>query len=263
MVAPHVAQVRVAADAHLAPVVGPVALTLQLRHLIGGQRAKHAELHAQIVRSAEHYTIHTQLDSSANIGFVIVDEGALPGLQSIAVEQHAEQPLVGLHQPLGTTDHVVFNHLQYAEPLPCLGEGLHAPVGQAVDAHVGVALQLGNHLAHALHLAGQHLLPVRAVDFHSLLIVRILLLFLSDAALLALAGVDAVAPRGVAHMTQEPPRARLVSKVLTVNLFRLPFHQHIAKVEYDILHLSRCLIQYCNAPRVILLLPSRNYNATR
>ena len=80
VVTPHVAQVRVAADTYLAPIVGPVALTLQLRHLVGGQRAKHAELHAQIVGSTEHYTIHTQLDSSADIGFVVVYKSAFSGL---------------------------------------------------------------------------------------------------------------------------------------------------------------------------------------
>ncbi len=186
VVAPNAPQVCVGADAHLRPFVGPVALPLQLRHLPGIHRSEHAQPLAQVVGSAEHHARDTQRFGSTHVGLVVVDEDALPGLESIALEQYAEQPGIWLDQPLGTADYVVVNHLQYAETLACRGECLHAPVGEAVDAHVGLLFQFGQHLAHALHLAGQHLLPMRVVHFYSFLVFRVLRRFFGDAGIVAL-----------------------------------------------------------------------------
>ena len=62
---------------------------------------------------------------------VVVYKDTVGGVELVTVEQHLEEARVGLDEVLFAGDNVTVNHLQDAEAFACLGESLHAPVGEA------------------------------------------------------------------------------------------------------------------------------------
>ena len=186
----------------------------------------------QVDRLDEMHALHPERAGGLDVAGAVVDEDAVCGDETVAVQQDAVDRRVGLDDALMRGDDDTVEALQEGEADQALGPFLAREIGDGIDL-VAAPLQLLQHGNAVLDHAGHGLVPALVIGPDLAFPFRVAGDEQGDALLPAAAAILLEVPGGGADVLQEPGPLLVIGNHLAIDPERVPADQDIADIEDD------------------------------